>query len=159
MSRTQPPQATPPRIASPRDPRQGGTMSLVAIVNLAERLLNTSQQRQGAATSAKQSGKTSAPANVTFEDQFTLSAGNSAAQSLNAGLFFVNRLALSSAAANFLLAQPNPASAPAEETQPATKDTAPTAATTQFRPVNRAPAATNRTDAETSGYATKAATA
>lgn len=134
-------------------------MSLVAIVNLAQRLLSSSQQGQDAASSAKQSGKASALANATFEDQFTPSAGNSAAQSLDAGLFFVNRLALFSAAANFLLAQPNPASAPPEETQPATKNTAPTAATRQFPPVNKPTAATNGTAADTGGNQTKAATA
>lgn len=91
-------------------------MSIVAIVNLAERLLNhSSDQGQDASTTPKPTAKTNSaqPSSLTFEDQFTSSV-NGPLTGQEPGLFRVNRFALFSAAANFFLAQRPDAAAPAE---------------------------------------------
>jgi hypothetical protein len=92
-------------------------MSLVAIVNLAQRLLNQTFEQEQNATSHSKQAKT-APATSTglsFEDQFTSSAANGPATRQEAGLFNVQRFAVFSAAADFLLSQPiQAAAAPAE---------------------------------------------
>jgi hypothetical protein len=80
-------------------------MALVGIVNLAERLLNqtldSGQQTQPAAQSAKTTAATGAASNA--EDQFTPSS-QAAATAQDAGLFIVTQFSLFSAAADFLLA-------------------------------------------------------
>ena len=81
-------------------------MSIVAIVNLAERLLNhSSGEGQDASATPKQAAKTSAAqaSDGTFEDQFTSSV-NGPLTGPEPGLFRVNRFAIFSAAANFFLA-------------------------------------------------------
>jgi len=92
-------------------------MSLVAIVNLAQRLLNQTSEQGQDTTSITKQVKT-APANSTglnFEDQFTSSAVNGPASGQEAGLFNVQRFAVFSAAADFLLSQrTEPTPAPAE---------------------------------------------
>ena len=95
-------------------------MSIVAIVNLAERLLNhSSEQGQDSSTTSKQNKPGQAAASSpTFEDQFTSSSVNGLQNQQEPGLFQVNRFALFSAAANFFLAQaPNAAPANPEATQ------------------------------------------
>jgi hypothetical protein len=125
----------------------GEIMSLVAIVNLAERLLNqTFEQGQDASSNAKQ-GKTQAPnpaAGPTFEDQFIPSAVNGPISVQEAGLFHVQRFALFSAAADFLLSQPAGPTSPPAGTQAPAKAAATEAPTQpppphQVVPVNLSP--------------------
>ena len=89
-------------------------MSLVAIVNLAERLLNQSPQHGEAGpnglNAAKAANTTNPP--TTFDDLFTSSANGPAATAQDAGIFNVDRFAIFSAAADFLLGQANRAAPP-----------------------------------------------
>lgn len=98
-------------------------MSLVAIVNLAQRLLNqTFEQGQNAASNTKQAKPTTT--NVTglnSEDQFTSSAVNGGATGQDAGLFNVQRFAIFSAAADFVLSQRSEATPALAETPAVTK--------------------------------------
>ena len=110
-------------------------MSIVAIVNLAERLLNhSSGEGQDASATPKQAAKTSAAqaSDVTFEDQFTSSV-NGPLTGPEPGLFRVNRFAIFSAAANFFLAHGPEANPPRTETP------APTATKTQTRAASEEP--------------------
>jgi hypothetical protein len=81
-------------------------MSLTAIINLAERLLNNSADQQVERSSGRrqsqQTSRTESDARV--GDQFTPSAANQQ----DAGLFKVNQISFFSAAADFLLAQTLP---------------------------------------------------
>jgi hypothetical protein len=97
-------------------------MSLTAIVNLAERLLNNSSGQTGdTSSSSKQSKATSrSDSDSKSSDQFTPSA--SAQQ--DAGLFQVKQFNIFSAAADFLLSQtPQPQSNPASPPAAATTQT------------------------------------
>ena len=91
-------------------------MSLTAIINLAERLLNnTSDQPVEANFNSRPSKQTArAESDARVGDQFTPSSANQP----DAGLFQVNQISFFSAAADFLLAQTlppqtNPVAAPA----------------------------------------------
>ena len=86
-------------------------MSLNAIVNLAERILNKSSKESGDTNvSSKQSKPvTGTNADSDSGDQFTPSIVNQP----DAGLFQVTQFSLFSAAAEFLLSQPNPPAVPA----------------------------------------------
>jgi hypothetical protein len=92
-------------------------VSLVAIVNLAQRLLNQTFEQGQDPTSTKQAKH--AQANSTggpnFEDQFTSSVASGPTTGQDAGLFNVQRFAVFSAAADFLLSQRSgPAPVPTE---------------------------------------------
>src|SRR5882724_11839894 len=121
-------------------------MSLVAIVNLAQRLLNqTFEQGQNAASNTKQAKPTTT--NVTglnSEDQFTSSAVNGGATGQDAGLFNVQRFAIFSAAADFVLSQRSEATPALAETPAVTKaapnDSAAPAATAPQAAAARVPA-------------------
>ena len=84
-------------------------MSLVAIVNLAERLLNQSPGQGQTGPNGLNAAKAATTANppTTFEDLFTSSANGPGATAQDAGIFNVDRLAIFSAAADFLLGQAN----------------------------------------------------
>lgn len=81
-------------------------MSLTAIVNLAERILNNSSNESSDPNSTSKPSKTVSPASTksTGGDQFIPSAANQ----LDAGLFQVTKFSLFSAAAQSLLIQTNP---------------------------------------------------
>jgi hypothetical protein len=78
-------------------------MTIIAIVNLAERLLNqSSSEEQDAPTAPKQAKRRSNSRQVqTVEDRFTSSPQHQA----DPGLFRVNQFHVFSPAADFLLAQ------------------------------------------------------
>ena len=82
-------------------------MSLVAIVNLAERLLqHSSEQEQNAASSPKPVKSRSVESDDhSVEDEFTPSASEGPLAAQDPRLFRVSGFALFSAAANFLLSQ------------------------------------------------------
>jgi len=84
-------------------------MSLTAIINLAERLLNNSSgQTVDANADSRQSKQASrVGSDAVHRDQFTPSSANQQ----DAGLFKVNQISLFSAAADFLLAQTLPSQA------------------------------------------------
>ncbi len=115
-------------------------MSVIGLVNLAERLSNqNTAQGPDAEATPKAANPQSTQGNPgTAEDQFTPSAQSTQAQATAqaAGLFSVSHLSIFSAAANFLLGQ-NPlpqSSQPAAATPPATANASaqqPAAANTQ----------------------------
>jgi hypothetical protein len=117
-------------------------MSLVAIVNLAQRLLNqTFEQGQDATNNTKQAkSATAGPTARKFEDQFTASAVNGAASGQEAGLFNVQRFAVFSAAADFLLSQPSEPTPPRAETPAVTKATPNDSAAPAAAPPSTGPA-------------------
>ena len=84
-------------------------MSLTAIVNLAERLLNNSSSQSGDTNVVTKSASpaTSAVSDPNAGDQFTPSQASDA----DAGLFQVSQFSLFSAAAALLLSQTNPPAA------------------------------------------------
>jgi len=152
-------------------------MSLVGLVNLAERLLNQGST-QGQDPQTAQKAASTPPtrgAQGTAEDLFTPSAQNALAQ--DAGLFSVAQLSFFSAAADFLLGQATPqqpaaapaVNTPANATQGAAQAAVPGAATTPAlanlsQPsanANAAPAAANfaTTTAKTQATAPAAPTA
>ena len=113
-------------------------MSLVGLVNLAERLLNQGST-QGQDPQTAQKAASTPPtrgAQGTAEDLFTPSAQNALAQ--DAGLFSVAQLSFFSAAADFLLGQATPqqpaaapaVNTPANATQAAAQAAVPGAANT-----------------------------
>jgi hypothetical protein len=119
-------------------------MSLVGIVNLAERLLNQNAP-QGETAAGGPSAATGANAQATQgaagEDQFTPSSqtGQTQTAAQDAGLFTVAQFSFFSAAADFLLGQNTaaPANPAANATAPA--NVAPPAPQTTFTPVGAAP--------------------
>jgi len=85
--------------------RTGGEMSLTAIVNLAERILNNSSKGSGDSNVSSKRSKPVATVNAESNsgDQFTPSVANE----VDAGLFQVTQISLLSAAAEFFLSRTN----------------------------------------------------
>jgi hypothetical protein len=126
-------------------------MSLVGLVNLAERLLNqnSTESEQSQVPQKKAAVHTKPTTHGVAEDQFTPSLQNSRAQNSaqDAGLFSVTQISFFSAAAEFLLEQttaptanqPAPANVAATANTPALQNPTANAATV---PPARMPAAT-----------------
>lgn len=129
-------------------------MSLVGLVNLADRLLNQdstqSQEAQAPQKAAAPQGNATTP-QVAAQDQFTPSPQNGLAQNTaqDAGLFSVTQVSFFSAAAQFLLGQNT--APPSDQTAAAIPATAANPATPQNTNTDIAPAQAALTPAATNG--------